>query len=66
MIKKRTLGCVIRDGSRNLFVQGAVYADAQEPGLSELGRPEREASAGLDGGGSDFKPGMNLAVVLQG
>ena len=50
----------------NLFVQGAVYADAQQHGLPELGRSEREASAGLDGGGSDFKPGMNLAVVLQG
>ena len=64
--KRRALGCVIRVGSRNLFVQSAVNADAQQPGLPELGRSEREAAADRGRRRPDFEPGMSLPVEFVG
>ena len=50
----------------NLFVQGAVYADAQQHGLPELGRSEREAAADRGRRRPDFEPGMSLPVEFVG
>ena len=47
-------------------LQGTVHADAQQPGLPEPGRSEREALADRNRSRSDFEPGMSSLVVFTG